>query len=208
MGRCRNAGELQVRWRELLGSVVEMKLVQRSHDPGQSWDRIVGAMRIGDMALGAGHVDPHVDRAAPADLDRVAQSFDRGRLANQDHVGPDPALVEPVDDARRAIGGIALFIAGDQQGDGSSLVFEIRDGRDKGGNGAFHVVGAASGQHAIGDHWFERVAVPAIAGRNDIEMPGKAEMRRAGSARCNHILGRTVGGLAHHPAVHIEPVVA
>ena len=49
-------------------------------------DRIVGAVRVGDMALRARHVDPHVDRAAPADLDRVAEPLDRGRLADQDHV--------------------------------------------------------------------------------------------------------------------------
>ena len=60
--------------------------------------RIVGAVRVGDMALHAGHVDPHVDRAAPADLDDVAEPRLRGRLADQDHVGADAALGHPVDD--------------------------------------------------------------------------------------------------------------
>ena len=93
------------------------KRVERGDDPRQLRHRIVGAVRIGDMALRARHVDPHVDRAAAADLDRVAEPVDRGRLADQDHVGADAALVQPVDDPRRAVGGIALLVAGDQQGE-------------------------------------------------------------------------------------------
>ena len=61
-------------------------------------DRIVGAVGVSDMALRAGNLDPHVDRSAPADLDRVAEPRFRGRLADQDHVGTDLALAQPVDD--------------------------------------------------------------------------------------------------------------
>ena len=38
-----------------------------------------------------------------------------GRLADQDHVGRDAALLEPVDDRDRAVGGGAFLVAGDEQ---------------------------------------------------------------------------------------------
>ena len=92
---------------------------------------LVARCGIGDMALDARHFDPHVDRAAAADLHRVAQPVDRGRLADQDHVGPDVPLVQPVDDPRRSVSRIALLIAGDQQRQGPCLARSATRRRQK-----------------------------------------------------------------------------
>ena len=72
--------------------------VELGDDPREGADRIGGAVGVGDVALRARDVDPHVDRSAPADLDGVAERGFAGRLADQDHVGADVALFEPVDD--------------------------------------------------------------------------------------------------------------
>ena len=73
LGRRLDGGDLEVGGLEGVGAVVEVKRVERGDHPRQLRDRIVGAVRVGDMALRARHVDPHVDRAAPADLDDVAE---------------------------------------------------------------------------------------------------------------------------------------
>jgi hypothetical protein len=51
---------------------------------------------------------------------------------------------------------------------------------------------------------FERVARPAFAWRNHVEVAGKAEMRASLAACGDHVLGRAVGRLAEHPAVDGE----
>ena len=78
--------------------------------------------------------------------------------------------------------------------------------RDEGGDGALHVVGAATGENAVLDDRLERIAGPAFAGWHHVEMAGKAEMRRARAADRDHILGRAVRRLAHDPAVHLEAI--
>ena len=181
-----------------------MNRVERRDDPGHCRDRVGRAVGVSDVALNAGNVDPHVDRAAAADLDRVAEPVDRGRLADQDHVGADLPLVQPVDDPRRAVGGIAFLVAGDQQRQRALGLSDPRDGGDEGGDRALHVVGAAADQPAVDDLACERVDAPAFAGRDHVEVAGEAEMRRARAADRHHVLGRPVGRLAHHPAVHGE----
>ena len=119
---------------------------KRCDHPGERRDRIFGAVRISDVPLHARHLDPHVDRAAAADLDRVAEPVDRRRLADQDHVRPDLPLVEPVDDPRRALGRIAFLVAGDQQRQRAGGFAEARQRGDIGRDRAFHVVGAAADQ--------------------------------------------------------------
>ena len=164
----------------------------------------VGAVRVGDVALGARHVDPHVHRPAPADLHRVAEAVDRCRLADEDHVRLDLPFVQPVDDPRSAVGGIAFLVAGDEQRDGSRVLPDARQGRDEAGDGALHVGGAAAGEDSVLDDRVERIAAPAIARRNDVEMAREPEMRSAAPADRHHILGRAVGRLAEHPAMDGE----
>jgi len=178
--------------------------VERRNDPRKLRHWIVGAVRIGDMALRAWHVDPHVDRAASSDLDRIAEAVDRRRLANQDHVGPDSTLIEPVDDPRRAEGGIALLVAGDEEREGALVLWNQGCRRGEGGDGALHVVGAAPVETAIFDHRRERVAGPSFAGRHNVEMACKAEVRRTDAADRDHVLRRSVRLFAEDEAMDIE----
>ncbi len=162
-------------------------------------------MRVGDVALRAGDVDPHVNRAAAADLHRIAEPVDRSRLTDQDHFRPNLPLVQPVDDARSPVGGIAFLVARDQQRHRAFALPHTRNGADKCSDRAFHVVGAAPDQNSVLDMRVERVAAPTLAGRNDVEMAGETEMRSAFAADRDHVLGRPVRRLAHHPAVNGKP---
>ena len=70
-------------------------------------------------------------------------------------------------------------------GDGGS-------GGDEGGDGAFHVVGAAAGEQAVLDVRLERIAGPAFARRDDVEVAGEAEVRGARSADGDEVFDRRV----------------
>src|SRR5206468_10926368 len=126
------------------------------------------------------------------------------RLADQDHVGADPALVQPVDDARRAVYRIAFLIAGNQQRKRAGGLSEARDGCDISGDRTLHVVGAAPDQYSVADLAAEGIAAPAFAGWDHVEMSRKTEMRTAGAADRDQILSGAVGRFTHHPAVHFE----
>ena len=75
------------------------------------------------------------------------------------------------------------------------------DCSNEGRNRALHVIGAATDQQAVLDLRGEGVAIPALARRNHVEVASKAEMRRAFAADRDHILGWSIGRLAHHPAM-------
>src|SRR5687768_12454650 len=85
-------GHFQVGRLEVLVAVVQLHRGEGRQHFAKLGHWIVGPVRIGDVALYAGDGDPYIDRAATADLDDVSQPGFRGRLADQDHVGPDPAL--------------------------------------------------------------------------------------------------------------------
>jgi hypothetical protein len=107
-------------------------------------------------------------------------------------------------DPRRAVGRIAFLVARDQQRERAAGIAEPRKRRDIGRDRALHVVRPAPDEQAILDLASERASAPPVAGGHDVEMPGKAEMRRAFAAHRNHILGWAVGRLAHDPAIHPE----
>src|SRR6185437_163226 len=89
-----------------------------------------------------------VERAAPADLDGVAERFDVAWLAQQAMVEFLAALGRPLQKLRRAVDRDAFFVAGDQKRDRSLSVFlrlaaaraqVIEHGRHRASNAAFHV---------------------------------------------------------------------
>ena len=92
-------GEFQMRGRELRAAGVERLGLQRRDQRHQPADRIVGALRIGDMALPAGHDQVAVERAAAADLDGVAELFVIARLAQNAVVEFFAALGRPLQTA-------------------------------------------------------------------------------------------------------------
>jgi hypothetical protein len=80
-------------------------------------------------------------------------------------------------DPRRAVGGIAFFVAGDEEGQGAGLLLDLTDGSDEGGDGALHVIGAAADQDPILYRRLEWVDAPILARWDDVEMACEAEMR-------------------------------
>ena len=125
-------------------AVVQRDRVERGQHARQLGDRIIGAVGIGDVALHARYLDPHVDRAAAADLDDVAEPLLRGRLADQDHVGPDVARRHPAHQRRRAVGRRPFLVAGDDQAQPALLIDDLSRRGDEGGDAALHVDRAAA----------------------------------------------------------------
>src|SRR6266566_4055801 len=108
-------GELQVRRSEMLGAFIERLRHQRAHQRDEPADRIVRKLRGGDMPLPAGHGQRAVERAAPADLEGVAQSGGARRLADEGMIEHDAALGRPAQQLDRAVDRHAFLIAGDEQ---------------------------------------------------------------------------------------------
>ena len=79
--------------------------------------RIVGAVRIGDVALLAGDDQHAVLRAAPAELDGVAELVDIARLAQHAMVELLAARRRPLQQLEGAVDRDAFFVAGDQERD-------------------------------------------------------------------------------------------
>ena len=78
-----DAGHLEIRRREIGAAEVERLVVEPRQHGDETFQRILGEMRIGDVALHAGHLEPPVQAAAPADLDGFAEPRGVGRLADQ-----------------------------------------------------------------------------------------------------------------------------
>ena len=108
-------GEFEVRRVEPRVALVERGVHQRAHERDQSAHRIVGAFRIGDVALFAGNDQCAVERAAPADLDGVAERRHVARLAQDAMVESFAALGRPFEQLHRSVHGDAFLVAGDQE---------------------------------------------------------------------------------------------
>src|SRR6185312_3062077 len=74
-------GEFEMRRLEIRAAGIERLLLQRGDEPHQPADRIVRALRIRDVALRAADDQRAVERAAPPDLDRIAERGLVARLA-------------------------------------------------------------------------------------------------------------------------------
>ena len=148
-------------------------------------NRIVGAMRIGDMTLDPIHLYLHVDAAAPADLDHVAQPYRAGWLANQTEIRHLVMRLHPFQHLHGAIGRHAFLVPRDQETDRSvwlALLQMLRNTRDKGGDRPLHVAGPAPVQRPVPHVPAKRVISPLRrTHRHDIRMAREAEMRAAGA---------------------------
>ena len=145
----------------------------------QPRDRIVGEVRVGDMALRARHVDPDVDRAAPPDLDRVAEPL-RPRSARRPGTGRGRCRARAIRSisARRAVDRRAFLVAGDDQADRARRPARAprprrrRRSRPSCRPRRARRAGRRASRGANG------AAGPALARRHDVEMAGEGEMRR------------------------------
>src|SRR5450432_1795607 len=126
-------------------------------------------MRIGDMALHAIDMERAGLRAAPADLDAVAQRFEIGGLAQYAVVEGLAARRRPLQELDGAVDGDAFLIAGDEKRDrafavGSRLAAMGRQmrkhGRDAAGDAALHVDRAAPIEEAVLDLAGKRAVAP------------------------------------------------
>ena len=139
------------------------------------------------MALFALDGDPGVQRAAPPDLDHVAQLLRRGGFA--DNAGVDDLALgrQGLDHPFGAVQRRAFLVAGDQEGEGAGG-FTVRqhlgNGGDPGGDPALHVHRAATVQDAVPDLGVEGLGGPLIrgAGRDHIRMAGETQVGRGGPA--------------------------
>src|SRR5262249_49740217 len=108
-------GEFQVRSVELRAAVVERSRHQRVHQGDQPAYGVVGTFGIGDVALLTGDDEGAVERAAPADLDSVADHRRIARLAEDAMVESLAALGRPLDELHRAVHGDAFLVSSDQE---------------------------------------------------------------------------------------------
>ena len=104
----------------MLAAVVERRL-QRGDERNKTADRIVGAVRIGDVTLPPGDDQRAVERAAAAGLDGVTEHFDVARLAKNAMVELFAALGRPLQQLDCAVNGDALLVAGDEERDRAIL---------------------------------------------------------------------------------------
>jgi hypothetical protein len=142
-------------------------------------------MRVGDVPLHPADLDFGIETAAPSDLDRFAEAFRVGWLADQAMIWPLASLFHPLQHLARAIDGNTFFVAGNEQADRAvdlspASLGIIRCGSNEAGNGALHIAGAPAVETAVRDLRGEGRMGPEllIARGHDIGMPGKAEMRR------------------------------
>src|SRR5690606_30294292 len=66
-------GDLDVRGLKPLRPLVELQGVEFRQHGNEAWDRVVGQVRIGDVALSPGNLEEDVHRPAPTDLHHVAE---------------------------------------------------------------------------------------------------------------------------------------
>src|SRR5215510_13246666 len=143
--------ELEVGRVEMRAALVERLVHERAHDAHDAADRVVGTVRIGDMALLAVGRERAVERAAPPDLYDVAQRLRAGRLAENAVVEGLAALGRPVEQLDRAVDRDVLLVAGDEEGDRARKLATdageiIERRRHEAGDAALHVDGAAAEQ--------------------------------------------------------------
>ena len=174
---------LQRAWLEPIAAIVQSlggQPIQNAHQP---MHRIIGAFRIGGMALNTMHRDMRGHGTAPADFQRIAQRHLGCGFTHQRHVGDLIIIGHPFQHFGGAIDGRPFLIARDQQADAALMIRpqreEIGHARDESRDTAFHVTSAAAIDHAIGDLRAEWIMLPAgaITNRHHIRMPRIAKMR-------------------------------
>ena len=209
IGRCVadiERGQFEVGRLEGLIACVEFVIRETGDQPGQHRDRIGGPVRIGNVALFAVDGDPGVERAAPPDLDHVAQRMLRRRLA--DDAGVDDLALghQGLDHTFGAVQGRAFLVAGDQEGQAArdlALGQNMRHRRDPGGDAALHVDRAATVEDPVLHLGLERARGPGLgrAGRHHIGMARETEVRRRSPAPGVEVLDVLEG---HAPAMEAQ----
>ncbi|GJE43160.1 hypothetical protein AEGHOMDF_2339 [Methylobacterium soli] len=111
-------------------------------------NRVLGPVRIGHVALAPVDRELAGERAAPADLDHLAEAARVGRLAEQAMVEALAAGTRPIQELHGAVDRRPLLVAGDQEADRAAEIRaaprdEFEGARQHAGDAALHVGGAA-----------------------------------------------------------------
>src|SRR5262249_39652038 len=141
-----------------------------------------GAFGIGDVALLAGDHERAVERAAPADLDGVADHRRIAWFAYYSMVEGLAALGRPLDELHRAVHRDAFLVSGDQERDrplrpAAARGEMIECGGERAGDRPLHVDRAAAVERAVGDLAGERRVGPfrLLARRHHVGVTGERE---------------------------------
>ena len=196
-------------------AVVERFAGQRCQHPHQPVDRVVGQVRVGDVALDAMHREVGVEAAPAADLDHVAERLGVGRLADDAGIGNLARRGQRRQHLLGAVDRRPLLVAGDEETDRAA---EIRpavgeEGRDRGregGDRALHVRGAAPPYPAVALVPGEGIEAPGVglADRDHVGVAGEAEMRPPLADAGEEIVdvGRARLGEGHPPGAEAQPL--
>ena len=152
--------------------------------------RVVGALRIGDVALRAVH-GRLAFRLPRRPIFTMSPEVHRtGRLAHQAEIRHLPVRLHPLQHADRAIDRRAFLVAGDQQADRAArrACREMLRGRgDEGGDRPLHVAGAAAVQDVVAHLAAERKRPLRVPGGTTSVWPAKQKCgprRRCGRTGC------------------------
>src|SRR4029453_10504469 len=104
-----------MRGRKLRAALVERLALERRNQRHESADRILRSLRVSDMALPSGHDQVAVERASPANLDRIAQCLLIARFAENAMIEFLAPLSRPFQQFRRAVDGNASLVNSDQE---------------------------------------------------------------------------------------------
>src|SRR4029078_10299549 len=137
--------------------------LQRGNERHQSADRIVRALRIGNVALLSRHNEMAIEGSAAADLDRVPERVLIAGLAQDAVVEFLAALGHPFQELWRPIDRNAFLIAGDEEGNRALRLAVmsgevVEDRRDGAGDAALHVDCATALKLFAGELTLERRA--------------------------------------------------
>src|SRR6202034_1523800 len=124
-----------------------------------------------------------VERTAPSSLDGVADALDLARFAENAMVKLFAARGRPLQQLGRAVDRDAFLVPGNQERDRSTLWPAVIGGevverrRDKSGDAALHIGGAASIKFFAGNFAGKRRVTPRrlVARRHDVGMGGGSE---------------------------------
>src|SRR3984893_10308823 len=112
---------------------------------------MVGALRIGGVALPAGDRERPRETSAPADLQRVAHALDACGFADDAAVELFAPRLGPLQELFGAIDARAFLVAGDQERNCALGLAVIDRGGDETSDRSLHVHGAAAVEHAVLD---------------------------------------------------------
>ena len=116
------ARHLQRAWLEPITAIVQSFSGQPIQHPHQPMHRIIGAFRIGGMALNTMHRDMRCHGTAPADFQRIAKRHLGSGLTHQCHIRDLVIIRHPFQHLGGAIDGRPFLITRDQQADAALMI--------------------------------------------------------------------------------------